>query len=136
MAEALLQGLRAVSAGNADLARRALGIAAGLAPTGPTALLVLAGAKLLLLQSDEAVALYTTVVQKHDLREAWLGLAAARYLQGDIRTAADALGHVLHRHAVSASDFAHLGDGIASGASTPGWCALESGGRLVVRLPS
>ena len=50
--------------------------AVALGPTGAIALLVLAGAKLML-KSDEAAELYAGVTKEHDLQVAWLGLAAA-----------------------------------------------------------
>src|SRR5271165_5715844 len=135
MAKAILKGQMAVCGGQMEVARQWLERAVALAPSGTTASLVLAGAKLLL-GSDEAAELYAGVVTEHDLREAWLGLAAARYLQAEAARAADALGHALRRHAVDASDLISLADGIADAAFAAGWCALESGGNLVIRLAS
>ena len=135
MARALLEGQIAVSSGNIDLARKWLEQAVALEPTGAIALLVLAGAKLML-KSDEAAELYAGVAKEHDLREAWLGLAAACHLQAAVAQAADALGYVFGRHAVAATDLTSLADGIVYAARGTGWCALESGGNLVIRLAS
>jgi GT2 family glycosyltransferase len=135
MARALLQGQMAVSRGNIDLARQWVERAAALEPTGAIALLVLAGAKLML-KSDEATELYAHVAKEHDLREAWLGLAAACYLQGEGAQAADALGRAFGRHAVPTTDLAFLADGIVYTAYLSGWCALESRGHLAIRLAS
>jgi len=82
MAQALLEGQMAVSGGRTDVAQQWLGRAAALAPIGTTAQLVLAAAKLMR-ESDEAAELYAGVVKKHDLREAWLGLAAAHHLRSE-----------------------------------------------------
>ena len=135
IAEALSRGLKAVAAGNIDTARQWLERALHLGPKGPVATLVLAGAKLLL-RSDEAADIYAAVVAEHDLREAWLGLAAAHHLQADAAEARAALDQALRRHAFVASDFAALADSIAYSAYAPGWCALATGGKLVVRLSS
>ncbi len=135
MVEALLQSQMAVSDGSIDIARQWLERAMALAPSGAVALLVLAGAKLML-KNDEAADLYAGVVKEHDLREAWLGLAAARYLQAEALEAADALRHAFCRHAGAASAFASLADRIVYAANMAGWCALESGGNLFIRLVS
>lgn len=135
MAQALLQGQMAAIRGNIDLARQWLEQAVALEPTGAIALLVLAGAKLML-KDDEAAELYAGVAREHDSREAWIGLAAACHRQAEVTRAVDALGHVFGRHAVAATDLASLADGIAYAGCLPGWCALESGGNLVIRLAS
>jgi GT2 family glycosyltransferase len=135
MAQAIWQGQMAVNDGKMDVARRWLERAAALAPTGITAALVLAGAKLLS-RSGHAAELYAGVASEHDLREAWLGLAAAGYLHAAPAAAAEALGYALRRHAVHAADLVSLADGIADASLAAGWCALESGGTLVIRLSS
>ena len=135
MAQALLQGQMAATRGNIDLARQWLEQAVALEPTGAIALLVLAGAKLML-KSDEAAELYAGVAKEHDLREAWIGLAAACHIQAEVAQAADALGHAFGHHAVAVPDLTSLADGVVYAAYGTGWCALDSGGNLVIRLAS
>ena len=105
MAQALLEGQMAVIGGRIDVARQWLERAAALAPTDIAAQLVVLAAVKLMLRSDEAAELYAGVVKEHDLREAWLGLAAAHHLRSEAAQAADALGHAFRRHVVPASNF-------------------------------
>jgi GT2 family glycosyltransferase/glycosyltransferase involved in cell wall biosynthesis len=135
MTKTLTQALRATCAGDLDVARLSLRQALNLAPTGATLNLVHAGS-MLLTQYPVAAELYENVTKEHDLREAWLGLAAAHHLQARSEEAAEALAHALGQHAAAASDFTPLADEIAFAVSAPGWCTLESEGRLVVRLVS
>src|SRR3977135_4529815 len=60
--------------------------------------LAIAGEKLLS-RSAEAVELYASVADEHDLRDAWLGLACAYHLRAEPVKAAEALERALRNHA-------------------------------------
>ncbi len=78
---------------------------------------------------ERAAALYAKVTAKHDVREAWLGLAAARRRLGDRAGAAEALAAALRRHVVEPG-FGGLADAIAQECGAPGWLGV---GRTWVR---
>jgi GT2 family glycosyltransferase/glycosyltransferase involved in cell wall biosynthesis len=79
-----------------------------------------------------AAALFATVIETNDVREAWLGLAHAHHRLGDAEPAAAALQEALSRHAVlQASET--LAREIAAAVGAPGWCGLATGNRLLVR---
>jgi GT2 family glycosyltransferase/glycosyltransferase involved in cell wall biosynthesis len=83
-------------------------------------------------QDPEASALFASVVDKHDVREGWLGLAIAHHFRGEARAAGNALAHVLSRHAVAAVP--PVASSIARLAQAPGWCGLDCAGALTVEL--
>jgi GT2 family glycosyltransferase/glycosyltransferase involved in cell wall biosynthesis len=97
-----------------------------------SAILTLAMAKLR--QRDPAAcALFASIAYKHDVRDAWLGLAVAHHFRAEAEPAGRALGHALSRHAVPIVP--QLADEIvASMQQQPGWCALDGAGILTVRL--
>ena len=133
VSSAVACGQAAAAAGDAALARRWLERALRLAPGNGTAALALATLQLAG-HAAEAADLFAGVARQHDLLEAWLGLAAACHLQGLAARAADALANALRRHSVIAGSIAFQGDAIALAAGAAGWCALDGGGSLAVRL--
>ena len=60
---------------------------------------------------------------RNDVREAWMGLAAARRLSRDAAGAAAALGEALTRN-VMMPDAAPVAEAIAREAGMPGWCGV------------
>ncbi|MBV8913932.1 MAG: hypothetical protein JOZ05_12940, partial [Acetobacteraceae bacterium] len=82
-----------------------------MAPRDPTIALALATA---CLGPDDkrAEALFAKLVEEHDVREAWLGLATARRRLRDAAGAAAALAEARQRHAMDA-DFAAVAQAVA-----------------------
>ena len=76
-----------------------------------------------------AAALFAKVTAEHDVREAWLGLAAARRRLGDRAGAAEALGAALRRHVVDPG-FIKLADAIAREAGARGWLGVGRDGKI------
>jgi GT2 family glycosyltransferase len=76
-----------------------------------------------------AAALFAKVTAEHDVREAWLGLAAARRRLGDRAGAAEALGAALRRHVIEPG-FAAVADAIAREAGAGGWLGIGRDGKL------
>jgi hypothetical protein len=68
-------------------------------PGNPNAVLELATAKLQK-RDPEACELFASVVQNHDVREGWLGLAVAHHQRDEIDLAGKALTHALSHHAI------------------------------------
>ncbi len=66
---------------------------------------------------SRAEALFAVIVAEHDVREAWLGLAAARRRLGDAGGVAEALAAVRRRHVLGA-DAAAIADAFGIPAST------------------
>jgi GT2 family glycosyltransferase/glycosyltransferase involved in cell wall biosynthesis len=128
---AMEQGNAALAAGDTATASRWLERAHRLVPHDPNVALALAGA---CLAADPArsASLFLDVARKHDIKQAWLGLAAARFCAGDREAAAAPLANVLSRHAY-APDIASLADRIAG---PNGWCGLGPDGRLEIRAPA
>ncbi len=116
--------------GNWTEASRWLDRAHRLAPDDPTVTLTAASAAL---GHDNtwAAVLFERVLRTHDLRDAWFGLASARYLQGDLPGARAALADCLSRHAPH-DGIASLADRITRGSGAPGWCGLTAKGILLV----
>ena len=100
-----------------------------MAPDDPTVMLALATC-CLSLDVPRAVSLFRDIAARHDVREAWLGLAAACRRGGDPDGAADALGRALSGHAFDPG-CAGMADAIARDAGAPGWCALSADGVAV-----
>ncbi len=98
--------------------------------------LVLALALLRLRDGDAtgAARLFGRVAQRHDVREAWAGLAAASLLAGDIGTAQHACARALRSHVPDASLMA-AADAVVRAAAAPGWCGLTEAGNVVASLP-
>jgi GT2 family glycosyltransferase/glycosyltransferase involved in cell wall biosynthesis len=80
--------------------------------------------------ASRAAALFGPIAATSNVREAWLGLAAARRRLGDAAGAAEALAAALQRH-VPDPQFAAMADAIAREAGAPGWCGLSSEGTVV-----
>ena len=134
--QAQQHGQQALITGDNAAALRWLDRAHRLAPDDGTLTLALASA---CLRRDDvrAAALFLTIAEAEDVREAWLGLAAARLSLGDASGAADALANALTRHVPAASLLTKdgsLADAIARSAGTAGWCGITGNGQLVVRL--
>lgn len=127
---ALRRGQDALAAGRVEDARAILDYAHRLAPKDGLVALTAATARLRC-SDPAAAALFETLANAHDLREAWLGLASARRMAGDAAGAAAALDHALRGHALPGDpQIEALCDAIAAEAGAPGWCALDAGGRL------
>ena len=82
-----------------------------------------------------AAALFEAVAGRHDVREAWAGLAAARLVFGDPGGASEACARCLHTH-VADESLASLARAIlrAGPAAAPGWCSLDQDGQLLSDL--
>ncbi len=100
-----------------------------LLPADPTLRLALAEA---CLGRDDARAenLLLSLASRHDAREVWLALAAARRARGDTAGAAKALARTLSRHAMPPA-LAPFADAVAVAAGAPGWCGLAPDGALL-----
>jgi hypothetical protein len=125
---ALTEGLAALAAQDMVSALRWLERAHRLVPHDLNATLALASA---CLESAPARAssLFADIVGKHDVRQAWLGLAAARLRLNEPEAATEAIAAVFSRHAFL-PDAAALADRIGGHG---GWCALRSDGGLEIR---
>ena len=132
--DAMRRGLDALNAESAAApggsSLRWLERAHRLVPLDPNATLMLASA-CLAEDPARAASLFQSVAAKHDVRQAWLGLAAAHLRLKGPEDAADPLAVVLSRHAFVA-DTATLADAIGRGPGRPGWCALGSDGSLEI----
>ena len=82
-----------------------------------------------------AATLFLSVLDQHDVRQAWLGLITARQRLGDQEEARRSLATMLSRHAF-APDVRRLAEQIGGAHGSPGWCALRSGGTLEVHSTS
>ncbi len=125
------QGQAEAARGDPAAARRWFERACRLAPGDDTAALCLAGT--CLGQDDvRAAALFSRVSDRHDVREAWLGLALARLRLGEGAAAASALQAVLTRFIVERpGEIAALAGKILPATDAPGWCGLGPGGTLL-----
>ncbi len=130
---AIARGLEALAANDTKAARRWLERAHRLVPLDPDATLTLASA---CLKHDpaKAASLFQTITQKYDVRQAWIGLAAARLRLAGPEAAAEPLAVALSRYAFSA-DINGLANTIGLRPSRPGWCALRSTGQLEIHRP-
>src|SRR4051795_7630545 len=95
---AVAQGLAALAANQPDIAPRWLERARRLVPHDPNVTLSLASA---CLGQDPARAcrLFTAVVQRYDVRQAWFGLAASHLRMDRLGEARGSLHKALARHA-------------------------------------
>lgn len=126
---AMARGMAAIAANDPATARRWMERARRLVPKDPNVALALAS---LCLNDDpdRAARLFAEVASEHDVRQAWLGLAAARIRVGHSDAAAEPLAKALSRHAFI-QDSALLADRIAPA----GWCALRPDGALEIHAP-
>ena len=129
--QAVHRGQAALHANHTQEAVRWLDRAHRLVPADPNVMLSLASA-CLGAEPARAASLFRTVSQKHDIRHAWLGLAASELRLGNYDQAARALGAALSAHALT-SDIPALADQIAIAPRFPGWCGLTSDGQLTIR---
>lgn len=129
--DAFSRGQNALAAGDAVGAVEWLDRARRLAPGNPVMALSLAAA-LIPIDAARAAAVFQRVLSEADLREAWFGLAAARFRMGDMAAARAALASGLCRHAPPPS-LTILADRIAEATGAPGWCGLAGSGVLTAR---
>jgi len=133
---AMTRGLEALaapsSAGAAISGLRWLERAHRLVPHDPNAALALASA-CLAHDPARAATLFQGVADKHDIRQAWLGLAAARLRLAGPDNAAEPLAVVLSRYAFT-PDVMPLAQTIGCRPGSPGWCALRPDGGLEIHV--
>ncbi len=79
---------------------------------------------------QRARTLFETVTADHDLREAWLGLAASLHRLSQPEMAGHAIAKVLSRH-IHQSDTNGIAAGVARSIQAAGWCGLRATGELV-----
>ncbi|MDR3528989.1 MAG: glycosyltransferase [Rhodopila sp.] len=127
---AMARGRAALAAGDAASALRWLERAHRLVPTDPNTILALASVCLATTPA-RAASLFLGIAQKHDVRQAWLGLAAARLRLTGSADAAEPLAAVLSRHAF-VPDVVGLADQISRHPGCAGWCGLKSDGQLEI----
>jgi hypothetical protein len=133
---AMTRGLEALaapsSAGTAISGLRWLERAHRLVPHDPNAALALASA-CLAHDPARAATLFQGAADKHDIRQAWLGLAAARLRLAGPDNAAEPLAVVLSHYAFT-PDVMPLAQTIGCRPGSPGWCALRPDGRLEIHV--
>ena len=105
-----------------------------LVPTDPNVTLALASA-CLAQNPARAASLFQDVTDRHDVRQAWQGLAAARLRLARPEQAEKLLAAALSRHAFS-TDIVGLAEAVARRPGGPGWCALRSDGSLEIHPPT
>ncbi len=133
--EALERGHKAFAAGDLDTADEWLDRALRNAPTDGTAKLSLATLRLTRGDLPAAADLFAEVALEWDAQAAWLGLAAAHARAGDAAHAAEAASVLLSRFSIDeVSGPVALLARIAAMGGLPGWCALSTDGRLLVRV--
>ena len=131
---AMAQAFDPLAGNNTVSALRWLERANRLVPLDPNVTLALASACL----ADDparAAALFQHVLDRHDVRQAWLGLAAARLRLAGPDEAAEPLAAALSRHAFS-PDIVSLAETIGCRFGSPGWCALRADGGLEIHVAS
>jgi GT2 family glycosyltransferase len=77
-----------------------------------------------------AARLFASVASRHDVREAWSGLATASLLAGDAATAAHACARALRAHVPDAGLIA-AADAVVRAAAAQGWCGLTEAGEVL-----
>jgi glycosyltransferase involved in cell wall biosynthesis len=128
--DAFERGQAALIAGAKVEALRWLERAHRLAPKDGTITLVLASAAIGF-DNPKAAALFDAVLTAADVRDAWFGLATARFLMGDLSGARAAVAEVLGRHVVW-NEITDLAGKLAHATGAAGWCGLTGTGVLVV----
>ena len=81
------------------------------------------------IRNDRAAELFAAVAREWDIREALIGLAAARFRQGDTRGALEPLGKALRQQVVPTS-VVGLIEQIARAGDCTGWCGVGEAGRF------
>ena len=132
--EAFRRGRLASERGQTADALRWLERARRLAPEAAQVTFPLAVARMACGDAHGAVRLLQPLVQRHDFREGWITLAAARRAAGSPDEAAAAIGQALERHAPDQAVLDLLTD-IARAGGWPGWCGLSGDGRLQLDRP-
>lgn len=122
---ALRRGEAALAVDDTETARAWLARARRIVPDDPGVAFAL-GSALLRLRDPEAAAMLAVAAEGTQTREAWLGLAVARWMAGDRPGAAAALLHVLSRH-VLPSPLAQIA-GLADAIAPEGWCGVVADG--------
>ena len=127
--QAFERGEAEAAAGSHEEARRWFDRARRLAPRDPMPRLMLATG---LLGHDDRVAatLLAELTATHDVREVWLGLAAALHRLGDHSGAMRALDAALRRHVVDPA-IASIADAITTAAGAAGWRGITRDGRSI-----
>ncbi len=120
---------RAAAADDAGEVRRWLERARRIQPADDTVAFHLATVLLRAGDAAEAAALFAGVAERHDLADAWAGLAACAHRLGQPGRAAAALSAALSRAAPTDAVLA-LADAVAVEAGLPGWCGMDGRGRL------
>ncbi len=115
--------------------RRWLERARRIAPSD--AMVALSLALACLRDNDPAAAalLFAEVCSRHDVAEAWMGLAASAIQLGEPARAAEAMQACLSHHAMTATA-SGLAAAAAAAARMPGWCAMDSAGRCHADAPA
>jgi GT2 family glycosyltransferase/glycosyltransferase involved in cell wall biosynthesis len=131
---AMAAGLKALAEADLTTALRWLDRAHRLLPTDPNAALALASA-CLGRDPARAEALFTGIVAKHDVQQAWVGLATARLRLSGPEAAAEPLAAALSRHALNPGA-APLADRIGLSGGFGGWCGLTWDGTLDIHPAS
>ncbi len=112
-------------------AERLLARAARLARADANVLVLLGSVRLRRSRLREAAADFQAVLDRHDLAEAWLGLAACRLGLGEAQAAAAAWSRAASRNAATA-EMLSLVRPIAAAARAVGWLAVGEDGELHV----
>ena len=134
--EAWQRGQACITAGEPREARRWLERAHRLAPDDAGVSLSLATVLMGLGDFSPAAGLLETLTQRHDVREAWFSLAAARRALRDTDGALAALAIALAQHVLPPVEhIAPLADAIVAEAGLPGWCGLLRNDRVMLRCP-
>ena len=130
----MISGLEALAAGasaGAGISGLAwLERAHRLVPHDPNAALTLASA-CLARDPARAATLFQGIADKHDVRQAWLGLAAARLRLAGPDNAVEPLAVVLSRYAFM-PDVMPLAQTIGRRPGCPGWCGVRPDGGLEI----
>lgn len=121
----------ATAAQDPEAALRWLDRAHRLLPRDPNVMLALAGATLSV-EPARAAALFAAVTQDHDVREAWLGLAAARLKLGAVDQAMACVARALSRH-VPRNDTRAVANQVVRLSQTDGWCGVSFDGELTIQ---
>lgn len=99
------------------------------------ALILAIGTTRLAQHDPRAIEAFALIAARHDIQEAWLGLATAYQRMGEQGPAAEKLRVLLSRHGhVRGAANVQLHDSVARAEGAPGWCALSADGRLRVTL--
>jgi GT2 family glycosyltransferase len=126
----MARGLELLAEGDSQTAIRWLERAHRLLPSDPNAILSLASA-CLATDPARAQALFADITARHDVRQAWLGLAAARLRLAGPAAAAEPLATALSCHVFNGQT-APLANQIGLSDGFAGWCGLAPDGKLEI----